>query len=128
MTTLGLKNVNMLSKEQFDTVAEPAKDELWAIEAVEAYHDDEGNWYRVYPDGWCEQGGRIGMSTTSGYPKYTINLLKPFIDTNYSVQITGRWTGSSGEGSDYCYARTTTSISIVSVGYGSDWEARGYIA
>ena len=31
MTTLGLKNVNMLSKEQFDTIAEPVKDELYAI-------------------------------------------------------------------------------------------------
>ena len=31
MTTLGLKNVNMLSKEQYDTIAEPVTDELWAI-------------------------------------------------------------------------------------------------
>lgn len=29
--TLGLKNVNMLSKEQYDGVAEPAQDELYAI-------------------------------------------------------------------------------------------------
>lgn len=31
MTTLGLKNINMLSKEQYDTIAEPVKDELYAI-------------------------------------------------------------------------------------------------
>lgn len=31
MTTLGLKNVNMLSKEQYDGVAEPVQDELYAI-------------------------------------------------------------------------------------------------
>jgi hypothetical protein len=31
MTTLGLKNVNMLTKEQYDTIAEPVKDELYAI-------------------------------------------------------------------------------------------------
>jgi hypothetical protein len=31
MTTLGLKNVNLLSKEQYDTIAEPATDELYAI-------------------------------------------------------------------------------------------------
>lgn len=30
--TLGLKNVNMLTKEQYDGVAEPATDELWAVE------------------------------------------------------------------------------------------------
>lgn len=31
MTTLGLKNVNLLTKEQYDTIAEPATDELYAI-------------------------------------------------------------------------------------------------
>lgn len=31
MTTLGLKNVNMLSKEQYNGIAEPATDELYAI-------------------------------------------------------------------------------------------------
>lgn len=31
MTTLGLKNVNLLSKERFNTVAEPGSAELWAI-------------------------------------------------------------------------------------------------
>lgn len=31
MTTLGLKNVNMLSKEQYDGVTVPANDELYAI-------------------------------------------------------------------------------------------------
>lgn len=31
MATLGLKNVNMLSKEQYDTISEPVKDELYAI-------------------------------------------------------------------------------------------------
>lgn len=29
--TLGLKNINMLTKEQYDGVAEPANDELYAI-------------------------------------------------------------------------------------------------
>jgi hypothetical protein len=31
MATLGLKNVNMLTKEQYDTIAEPVQDELYAI-------------------------------------------------------------------------------------------------
>lgn len=29
--TLGLKNVNLLSKEQYSEIAEPSTDELWAI-------------------------------------------------------------------------------------------------
>jgi hypothetical protein len=32
--TLGLKNVNMLSKEQYDGVAEPTNDELWAVSGL----------------------------------------------------------------------------------------------
>lgn len=30
-TTLGLKNVNLLTKEQYDGIAEPASDELYAV-------------------------------------------------------------------------------------------------
>lgn len=37
------------------------------------------SWYRVYSDGWCEQGG--GDITTSG----NVNFLKPFINTNYCL-------------------------------------------
>jgi hypothetical protein len=29
---LGLKNINLLTKEQYDGVAEPATDELWVVE------------------------------------------------------------------------------------------------
>lgn len=127
MTTLGLKNVNMLSKEQYTGVSIPATDELWAVE-VETYLDEFGNWYRVYPDGWCEQGGTVGTTSTSGYPKYTVNLLKAMKDTNFNVQVTGRYTSNSAEGADYCFARTTTSISFVSATIGTDWYVCGYIA
>lgn len=44
------------------------------------------SWYRVYSDGWCEQGG--GDITTSG----NVNFLKPFINTNYCL------VGSIGNG------------------------------
>ena len=39
------------------------------------------SWYRVWSDGWCEQGAR---QTLSDY--YTLNLMKPYKDTNYHVQ------------------------------------------
>lgn len=32
--TLGLKNVNMLSKEQYDGIAEPTNEELWAVSGL----------------------------------------------------------------------------------------------
>ncbi len=40
-------------------------------------------WYRIYEDGWCEQGG-IQASTSV----FTVNLYKEYLDTNYSVQGT----------------------------------------
>jgi hypothetical protein len=40
------------------------------------------SWYRVWSDGWIEQGGRVasGNGNTA-----TVTLLKPFKDTNYGV-------------------------------------------
>lgn len=122
-----LTNINFMSKERFDSLSEVSDDELYAVRShvvVDAYQNGT-EWYRVYSDGWIEQGGSIGTSTTSGYPTYIITLLKPMANTNFNVQVTGRYTAKTAESGNYCYARTTTSISVISVGYGSDWEVKG---
>lgn len=42
------------------------------------------SWYRVYSDGWCEQGGvNSEIGGASGYT--TVELLKPYKDANYHV-------------------------------------------
>lgn len=49
---------------------------------VERYNNGT-NWYRVYKSGWIEQGGvtgALGYNTSN-----TINFLKPYQNTNYSV-------------------------------------------
>lgn len=46
---------------------------------VETYHNGT-EWYRVWSDGWVEQGGLATMSHDVAH-----NLLKPFADANYSV-------------------------------------------
>ena len=133
MATLGLKNVNILSKEQYDGIAEPVKDELWTVE-IETYSDDDGNWYRVYPDGWCEQGG-LDNTTGSG-TLATVTLLKPFKDANYFVTRTNlsgtTYNGYSGYVAGV-QTRTNTSFtfktdSAATYSNGNVWEARGYIA
>lgn len=45
------------------------------------------SWYRVWSDGWCEQGG-INEITGSG-TIVTIELIKPYRDTNYFITRTG---------------------------------------
>ena len=47
---------------------------------VDSYHDDDGNWYRKYSDGWVEQGGIIADT-------HTINLLKPMANNKYYATI-----------------------------------------
>lgn len=130
METLGLKNVNMLSKANYDTVVEPAKDELWAVE-VETYSDDEGNWYRVYPDGWCEQGGEL--TSVAADTSTSVNLLKPYANTNYSVLITatgGKRSTTQFTNGQTVYSRTTTGFVMWTNDYdfGRIWRACGYIA
>lgn len=50
---------------------------------VEKYQNGT-EWYRVYSDGWCEQGGAMGTSST-------VTLLKGMADTSYYVDVT--WDG-----------------------------------
>ena len=44
------------------------------------HYQNGTNWYRVYSDGWIEQGGRITNTTSSG----TVTFAKPFSNTNYT--------------------------------------------
>lgn len=44
------------------------------------------SWYRLYSDGWCEQGGRI-KCTGSVKSKTTIMFQRPFVDTTYDIHF-----------------------------------------
>lgn len=114
-TTVQLKNVNLLTKAQYDGIDNQATDELYAVETptiVETYSDDKGNWYRIYSDGWVEQGGNFGAASTS-YQVKTITFLKPFKDTMYNVTPTN---AKNSDGyAPTISAKTSTSCSIRNV-------------
>ena len=59
---------------------------------IEAYRNGS-NWYRVWSDGWCEQGGVI----TAAKNGTTINFLKPFIDANYVVVSSQMYRGYTND-------------------------------
>lgn len=90
------------------------------------------DWYRVWSDGWCEQGGyyngAIGTDAST-----TITLLKNYKDTNYSVYQQTYASTSMAEGTDICVQSKTTSNFVlcnegyVATMYGLNWEAKGYI-
>jgi hypothetical protein len=51
------------------------------------YNATTGDWYRVYDDGWTEQGGYY--AGTESYGSYSISYLKPFADNKYFLQCSG---------------------------------------
>lgn len=61
---------------------------------VDAYKSGT-SWYRVWSDGWIEQGGRVSISQDT---QTTVTLLKPFSDTNYTVLITASRSGTQTDG------------------------------
>lgn len=75
------------------------------------------SWYRVYSDGWCEQGGTL---TTGDL----ITFLKEFIDTNYT--IVGSEVTSSSSATFRFANKATTSINFYTA-LPSCWQACGYI-
>lgn len=65
-------------------------------------------WYRLYADGWIEQGGYIPASTATTQIN---NLIVPMVDANYAIDITteaNSWTG----GNNSVFNRTTTGFQL----------------
>ena len=85
--------------------------DLKAHTIINTYSDDSGNWYRVYSDGWVEQGGLI----TVGVGWETKSLLKPFSNTVYYIDC---YMVAGGSGTNYYFgdnklsARTTTTFTV----------------
>jgi hypothetical protein len=103
---------------------------------VETYSND-WSWYRVYSDGWCEQGGQATASTNYS-ASGTVVFLKEFRDTKYQFFIganletnaittpfreTGhRTTSSTGVIGGYILGSTQSFYA-----YPFMWQANGYI-
>lgn len=106
---------------------------------VENYYDSStGSWYRIWSDGWIEQGGVESRTTTSGetFDK-TVNLLKPMSSTNYMVSATpfrnDDFVSYTGYYSAVCAYKTTSSIRLMAYGLntsqfisGVTWSVCGY--
>lgn len=96
---------------------------------ISSYHNGF-SWYRVYSDGWCEQGGQT-TPISAGATGVT-NLLKSFKSLDYSIQISsaGAYT-AVGEANSCITAITVSTFSITSGARASSpyfWMACGYIA
>lgn len=89
---------------------------------VETYHSGT-EWYRVWSDGWCEQGGKVQSATS-------VTLLKPYLNTDYSlVATTDGGTSSSSASLLSVYNKTSTGFYVTTSEnrYSVCWRAAGYI-
>lgn len=79
-------------------------------------------WYRIWSDGWIEQGGVNNTSAT------TFTFFKPFKDTNYSfIAFGGGHYGSGADIAPYLTGKYTTYCTIApdrTTNY--NWYASGY--
>ena len=80
------------------------------------------SWYRVWSDGWCEQGGEFVNAST-------ITFLKPFIDTNYSISINylDSTAATTISISYLAPRRTVNDFTLSSSSIKRCWKASGYI-
>lgn len=93
-------------------------------EAVVETYSNGNNWYRIWSDGWCEQGGETEAIESTGY---TVSLLKPFQNTNYHIQITCKSPGSTEYGWGYAHTKTITNFKVAQTASGAYWYACGRI-
>ena len=68
-------------------------DKLDSMKYVVESWCEGSSWYRVWSDGWIEQGGYYNDATTSDWAE--IQLYKPYKDTNYLALCSN--SGSSAE-------------------------------
>ena len=84
---------------------------------------DGSSWYRVWSDGWIEQGGTY---TFSGNNQYPVTFSKKMTTTNYHSTVTGGYNAVSNHGFGYCYDKTTSGFKAVVVEPSGTWYVCGY--
>ncbi len=95
---------------------------------VETYYNSSTKeWYRIYSDGWIEQGGKV---TGGSSGDFTVTFSKEMKDTDYSMFFTPiNTSGTSGQTNNYIKEYSTTSMKIW---FGQPtnffiWKVEGYI-
>lgn len=93
-------------------------------------YENGASWYRVWSDGWCEQGGYTNSNVTT----VTIDLIKTLRDYNYTVRLTDTDTAYSSQfTANICVKYPFESTSQITI-FGSPnrtgtfWQVDGYIA
>ena len=94
---------------------------------------EKGIWYRLYSDGWVEQGGLDLYYYTSGWSGQDyFGFAVPMRDINYSIEWQNGWTGYVDHDSVVMAKYTNGFKMSQKVNYDkqrqANWEVRGYSA
>lgn len=84
---------------------------------------DGTSWYRVWSDGWIEQGGTYTSSDNNEYP---VTLSKKMTTTNYHSTVTGGYNQASNCDFGCCYDKTTSGFKAVVIEPRGTWYVCGY--
>ena len=112
---------------------EEVTDKLNSMKYVVETWNEGTEWYRVWSDGWIEQGGTTGLITSGdSYNSKTITFKKSFTNTNYTfTSCANKYSTENGLGTAYppfIFTKNNTSIIIGKYSWtdGIDWYACGY--
>lgn len=98
--------------------------EVSTVHITETWKSTDGSsWYRVWSDGFIEQGGDY---TSSDNNESTITLNRPMTTTYYRCTVTGGYNTSSNNGFGHSYGKTSSDFKAVVIEPRGTWEVRGY--
>lgn len=104
--------------------------DLKAHTIVETYRNGT-EWYRLYSDGWCEQGGFVPVQPARN-DYHPVTLLKPYLDTDYWLIATKPIVTTVSTPyythSFFVHNKTQTGFTTaIDNNVACYWEAKGYI-
>ena len=86
---------------------------------------DGTNWWNLYSDGWCEQGGYFNVGSVA---TAAINLFKAYPDTNYSIYLTNLYETASTKNAVHVMSVAKTDFTYWSENTNGNvyWRTCGY--
>ena len=112
-----LKQYSVLEIENHNTIKQHEVIYFQAPTSTNNY-----TWFRLYADGWVEQGGKTTSATS------TVTLPIEMADTNYHIQATPNGTGGASYYASFGVQTSTTTVTIYGNLVGSWWQVSGMAA
>ena len=118
-----MTDISKIDMNRIEGLIEKLESMIYVVET-----SSNGNgWYRVWSDGWIEQGGIINGATDKNS---THNLLKTYKNTQYNIFVTSNSSNNTFNAAqpDWINVKTTTTFTLHCDSFGGDisWYACGY--